>query len=255
MSESLEEREALAGEYVIGTLSATERAEADTRLSHDADFAAAVARWRDRLAPLDESVEDVTPPNLVWEGLSRRIDTLANAAKAQDHDVPGAQGADVIAFDLSRRVRFWRRMSMGAGAIAASLAAILLADPSRLALPALTGNEASRYVAVVNRGGELPALIVTVDAASEKVTVRSLAAEQPAGKSLEVWYVAGGAKAPVSLGVLREDEDITSLTASRETGLDHPGGAIAISLEPRGGSPTGAPTGPVVYSGKLVKAD
>jgi anti-sigma-K factor RskA len=63
-----------------------------------------------------------------------------------------------------------------------------------------------------------------------------------AGLVHEVWLIVGSA-APISLGLI-EGEGLSLST----TGLA-PGMVLAISLEPTGGSPTGAPTGPVLVTG------
>jgi anti-sigma-K factor RskA len=69
-------------------------------------------------------------------------------------------------------------------------------------------------------------------------------AEAPAGKSYELWAIGDGRKQPESLGII--DKDV-----QRNVAIS-PGTILAVSLEPAGGSPTGQPTGPVVYTGKLV---
>ncbi len=91
---------------------------------------------------------------------------------------------------------FWRGVTAGALALAAALALFVI-DRALLA-PAQQGKS---YVAVVNRGGDAPALIVRVDTASRTVYVRPLAAETPAGRSLELWYINAG-QAPKSLGLV-----------------------------------------------------
>lgn len=240
-----EDLEGLAGEYVLGTLDTSERAEAERLLANNPSFAAAVRRWEDSLSPLSDTIAPETPPDHVWRNIEVALDVEGQAV------VSGGPGAEVI--DLTRRVAFWRRTAVLTGAIAAGLAGFVVFSgiSDRVFTPAAD----QRYVAVVNRGGELPALIVSVDPAEGVVKVRSLAAEQPQGKSLEVWYVADGAEAPVSLGLVDAKAPTTSLHPANRADYTRKGGAIAISVEPEGGSPTGLPTGPVVYSGQLVKAE
>ena len=69
----------------------------------------------------------------------------------------------------------------------------------------------------------------------------------PEGRALELWQIVGDA-APVSLGLL-EGERVAPAEAFAE------GQVIAVSLEPGGGSTTGAPTGPVVALGALKKVE
>ncbi|MEL6967192.1 MAG: anti-sigma factor [Pseudomonadota bacterium] len=106
--------------------------------------------------------------------------------------------------------------------------------------------DGGQYVAVVNASGDQPSMIVTVDAKTGAVSVRSLGIDKPDGKSLELWYVPEGQKA-VSVGLVGEGTiDLKDITAKG-------GDLLAISLEPSGGSPTGVATGPVIYTGKLLK--
>jgi anti-sigma-K factor RskA len=133
-----------------------------------------------------------------------------------------------------------------AGALAATLAVIVVLD--RMALP----DSGARYVAVVDSGGHEPALIAEVDTAAGVIRVRSLAAEAPPGKSLELWHVADD-QVPRSLGLLQVD--LQTQTIQRASGPALADGTIAVSVEPEGGSPTGAPTGPVVYTGRLIEIE
>ena len=66
--------------------------------------------------------------------------------------------------------------------------------------------EGGRYVAVVDSDGHEPALIAEVDTTTGIIRVRSLQAETPQGKSLELWHVEEG-KQPRSLGVLKAGLD------------------------------------------------
>jgi anti-sigma-K factor RskA len=65
--------------------------------------------------------------------------------------------------------------------------------------------------------------------------------------------VGAGQGKPKSLGLIRAD-GVTVLRPGalpgglKGSGIDH----MAVSVEPAGGSPTGQPTGPVVFYGKLV---
>jgi anti-sigma-K factor RskA len=103
-------------------------------------------------------------------------------------------------------------------------------------------------VAVVNRGGDAPALIIRVDLASGQVFVRPVSTKVPTGKSLELWYIGAG-KAPRSMGLV--DGGPLRMTLPEGARVDK--ASFAVTVEPEGGSPTGGPTGPIVYSGQLIK--
>ena len=222
--------DALAGEYVLGTLDADERRAAEARLSSDAGFRAAVAGWLSRLQPLADSAAPVEPPDGTFERVLARIDLA--------HGVPAA---NVI--ELRRAVRRWRMTSAIVGAAAAALAAFILVD---LAVPPA---EQSEFVAVLTSEGAAPKFVATVDVAKGTLSIRQVGQEAaPPDKSYELWAVEPG-QAPESLGVFEQ--------ASLSRALEHsPSGlTLATSLEPKGGSPTGVVTGPIVFSGSLVPTE
>lgn len=232
-----EDREILAAEYVLGTLHADERTLFASVLAQDPEAQAAVAAWQARLAALSAAVDEVAPPPAVW----RRIEGAVSPSQPLRVIEGGARAPD--ATDLRRALNRWRVAAFAAGALAASLA-VFVVDRELIRHPAVQPS----YVAVVNRGGEQPALVIRVDLASGNVYVRPLAAEAPAGKSLELWYIGAG-KAPKSMGVVGDDAIKMPLPA----GLALEKASFAVTVEPKGGSPTGDPTGPVVYSGQLIR--
>jgi anti-sigma-K factor RskA len=226
-----------AAEYALGTLPPDERARLAARLESDAALREAVRFWQARLAPLDESAAAEMPRADVW----RRIEQAMAAGAAGT--LAAAPASNVV--ELRRRLALWRGAALVGGALAAGLAAIVVLD--RVAFPPAA--DGRRYMAVVDAEGHEPALLAEVDTRTGVIRVLSLAAETPAGSSLELWHVPEGA-APRSLGVLTAGEEAQTLRATRETGPL--GGIIAVSVEPEGGSPSGAPTGPVIYSGRLI---
>ena len=231
-----EDREILAAEYVLGTLHADERTLFASVLAQDAEAQAAVAAWEARLTALSVAVAEVAPPRAVWE----RIQSALSPAEPF-RVIEG--GGEEPAAALRRSLGRWRAGALAAGALAAGLA-IFVVDRELIRHPGVQPS----YVAVVNRGGEQPALVIRVDLASGNVYVRPLAVEAPAGKSLELWYIGAG-KAPKSMGVVGANAIKIPLPA----GLSPEKATFAVTVEPPGGSPTGDPTGPVVYSGQLIK--
>ena len=229
-----EDKTIKAGEYVLGTLSAEERAGFERELRRDPDLALAVEVWERRLAPLALRVEAVEPPAPVWSRLAAA--TASGATPLRDK----AEG-------LLDRVAFWRWTSLAAGAVAAGLAvALTLAMLPRDIPPD------GRFVAVLQSGGEAPPVMVTVDLGRDSLAVRSLAAVAPADRSYEVWYIGAG-ETPRSLGVLDEVGAVITASLSEIERFRIEGAVFAVTLEPTGGSPTGGPTGPIVYSGPLVE--
>ncbi|HKA73159.1 MAG TPA: anti-sigma factor, partial [Xanthobacteraceae bacterium] len=178
----------------------------------------------------------------------------------------GTQGAEVI--ELSRRVKRWRTATMLTGALAACLLALVVvreANPDLLP-SALQPKEKvvvktvevpsaqpAEFVAVFQKDDASPAFLLTFDLDKRSLTVRRVGAEQQAGKSYELWLVSDKYPGPRSLGVIGAAPYTVKHAAAQYDPVVLNRATFAISLEPEGGSPTGAPTGPVLYHGRLVQ--
>lgn len=229
-------REVEIVEYVLGTLPLAERRSFEADIAADKALRAAVQEWQESLTPLAEAVPPVEPSPTLRAAL---MDAVA-ATPRDDTVVPFSTTGEL---DRLRRSRSrWRAAAAAASALAASLAVLVATGLLE------RGPPPGGLLAVVNRSGELPALVVRVDPKAGLVQVRELAAERPPERALELWsIVAGGA--PRSLGVIGPSNRLSVPDADRAR-LD--GATLAVSVEPVGGSPTGRPTGPVVYTGRLV---
>ena len=281
-----EDFDALAGEYVLGTLTAEERAGAERLASRDAAFAARIADWERRLGTLEAMVEPVEPPDEIWSRIRERIGEVQPDAPLRLPEVPSAPAAahaDVSnTVLLERRARRWRAI---AALIAAIAAALLLALgiaryypellPPQLQPPVRTqvvekiverervvqapappaAPAPGRFVAVLQGdSGTPPAFLLTVDVGNRTITVRRVAATPEPGRSHELWLVSDRFPTPHSLGVVGAAEftQRAALTAYDPDTIHT--ASYAISLEPEGGSPTGAPTGPFLFAGRLIEA-
>ena len=208
--------DALAGEYALGCLDAADMQAAERRLAEDPTFARAVAAWRERLTPLAALVPPVAPPADLWDRIAT---TTAETGKI----VP------------LRRVRWWQASTAGALAIAASLAAfIVLRQP-----------EPARVAVLAPLAGGTPVLIATAEADGRLIIRPNGAISVPSDRDLELWSLAKGETRPRSLGVLPAGGRQLVAALAPDTQL-------LVSLEPRGGSPTGLPTGQVLYGGTLI---
>jgi len=210
------DRDLLAADYALGSLEGEERREAERLLAGDPAFARSVAAWQQRLTPLAARVAPVTPPPDLWQ----RIETTI---------------ARVNVVPFRRRERFWQATTAGSLAIAASLAAFLL-----LHQPA-----APRVALLSPLSGGAPVLLATAKP-DGGLSVRPTAAiPVPSDKDLELWALPRGETKPRSLGVLPASGRQLVAQLAPDTQL-------LVSLEPKGGSPTGQPTGPVLYGGWLT---
>ncbi|GAA0585310.1 anti-sigma factor [Craurococcus roseus] len=228
-----EERDALAGEYVLGTLEAGAARDLEKSLAAgDAELREAVAAWETRLAPLTALAPQEAPPPDLWA----RIEAALPAA-------PGAAVAPPPRTPERRRSDPWRWLALGSSAVAAGLAALLLVRPvpeeAPLMTVLLTSRDQPAWLVEADRGGALRL------AAVNRQPV-------PPDRVMQLWALPQGATAPTSLGLIPSEagQYSASTTAIRPS----PGMLVEITLEPPGGSPTGRPTGPVLFIGRLSEA-
>jgi anti-sigma-K factor RskA len=230
--------EAAAGEYVLGTLTPAERAEVALRRQSDAALDRAIRRWERDFAPLAEAGPSMAPPPGLLARIETRLDREGSAA-------PRPSGENVVA--LRRRVGWWRSMAIASSALAASLLLVIVWQ--NLFRPA----EETRLVAVLQSDSTKPAFLVTVDLPERRLTVKPLTGPAAQDKSYELWLINAKFEEPRSLGVISAPLTVSERLRGFDSGTIE-GSAVAVSLEPKGGSPTGKVTGPVLYSGPLISA-
>lgn len=226
----------LAGEYVLGTLDAVERTNVAARRQREPQLDSAIRAWEQRLAPLNDAVTPVAPPDNLYPMIEARITALPEDS--------GANAANVV--DLSRRLSRWRTTAIAASALAASLMLVIGVDHLGPQQPT------KNLVAVLQKDAGSPAFLVKVDVDNRVMTVQPLAAAHEPGKSFELWIINDQLGKPKSLGVIDAPRTLTKPTLAAYTPDVIEGSTYAVTLEPEGGSPTGDPTGPVVFSGKLL---
>jgi anti-sigma-K factor RskA len=118
---------------------------------------------------------------------------------------------------------------------------------------ALLQSPTSKVVAFAPQPGQ-PAFAAraVVDLAQHRAMVLSASLPKQAGKDFQLWVIRGSAPEPA--GLLRGDSTGTVLAAIDPALLGTSFDALAVSVEPAGGSPTGKPTGSVVLVGALSKS-
>ena len=231
-----DELAAAAGEYVLGLLGGEARARFERRLATDAALRAEVTGWERRLAPLALSADPVEPPPHLWG----RIEESLRAAP------PRAWVPPVRASRAPQRgLALWRAWALGATAVAAVLAGLLIMRPAVLT--------PVRLIAVLDDAQSRPAFLIKASPGGDEVSAVSVGSPDAGGRVPELWLLPGADRPPVSLGLLDAAGRIDRPVPSGAGGLLTSGRAVAISLEPPGGSPTGQPTGPVAYTGVLLR--
>jgi anti-sigma-K factor RskA len=224
----------LAAEYVLGTLRGPARRRFDALLPAHPALRAAVRRWQDALVPLAASVKPVAPSPRVWAGIEARLFAERQAAGGQAA-APARWWERVLPWRTAAGVATAAALVLGVALVLPQPAqppiVVVLAPADAAAAGALSK---ARFVASVSADGR--GLVLK--------PIEALALDPQ--RALELWAVPGQG-APRSLGVVAAEGATKVLRAEllRNTA------AFAVSLEPAGGSPTGAPTGPIISVGKL----
>jgi anti-sigma-K factor RskA len=228
--------DALCGEYLLGTLRGGARRRFERALREEPVVAARLAAWRDAYDARPALVGTPPSPSEMDRGWQRLARELGLAA---------------------RPLPWWRRTGLWQGwAAVATVAAVALGG-------ALWRGAPVPQPAPVPTAAALQPLVALVDAGRREVVATSLSTDravlalQPVrpvvagpAQSYELWLIPAGGGAPVSLAVLGElAARIELAPAVRERIV--PGATLAVSVEPAGGSPTGAPTGPVILTGAI----
>ena len=199
-------------EYVLGLLDADAVADLERRIASEPALRRLHAEWADTLSGLAAG-PDVAPPPWVRAAIEDRL------------------------FPAAPRERGWLRLAGLFGAPAAAFtAAFLLLQP-------VSDFDPTLHVDLI-----VPEIGLNVAAGVDEDTLRIInqGDAPPPDRDYEVWLIAGDA-APVSLGLLPVSG---AIDVPRPPGLAT-GVVFAISEEPSGGSPTGAPTGPVLAAEPL----
>jgi len=218
-------RDKLAAEYVLGTLRGGARRRFEGWMYSDAALRLLVKEWEQRMLPMHEFVRGQEPSTQVWRNIEMRL-----------HLKPERS-----------RWHFWRGFGLGIASAAAVAALVVSISVQQLREPSYD------LVATLNDEQSQPALLVKADTGKRVLQVHMVGGAQvPLDRSLQLWAIPK-AGPPRSLGVLGDDGRGTFSLAAGAVGSDVV--VLAISLEPRGGSPDpNGPTGPVLYKGPWVRA-
>lgn len=254
----------LAGEFVLGTLSAERRAEVERRMPHDAALMAAVRHWQERLLPLTALAEPVQPSAGLWDRIDVSLNRQATAhAAALPYVAPNADGAGVV--PSGRRtgnrpstaqtrpqggnwwdsLKLWRGLAGSGFAAAAILAAVLV---SRIGAAPGTPQY---LVVLVAPQDKAPGWVVQSSSDRQLSLIPVSKTVVPTEKSLQFWTKGESWAGPVSLGLVKPGQTVRipldKLPPLQSNQL------FELTLEPANGSPTNRPTGPIQFIGRAVK--
>lgn len=224
-------------EFALGLLDGEELRAARALAASDPDFAREVARWNGRLAPLLDEVDPVGAPDAIWPRLERSLGT-------------GPGESNVIT--LRRKVTVWRGLTGAMTALAASLALVVVNRPAPPAPTPVSVTTGQPMVAMIKAGSEVAA-VANWDKAARRLMVAEVKMPAVPDRDYQLWIIPADGK-PRSVGVMPNAPHMRVALAEPMAAMLGEGATLAVSLEPLGGSPTDAPTGPVVASGALAAA-
>lgn len=223
------EQDALAAELALGVLDSAERAEALRLVLADPAFASAVEAWRARLDPLSEEFREVAPPEL-WPAIDARLGERGDATTL-------------------RQLRFWRWGAIGSGAVAASLAAVLVFLP---APEPVTIVRAPDQATIAQLGGEEGTLLAAnYDPGHGQLRIRAISMPE-SELAPELWVIPAGG-VPHSLGLVDAHGTTQVVVPAALRAHIADGATLAITMEPIDGAPHAAPSGPPVAAGKISR--
>jgi anti-sigma-K factor RskA len=215
-------RRALAADYAIGLMPATARRRFEALLLEDAALRVELGHWQDALASLTGALPERPVPEHVWDSIKARIEPQV--------------------LHLPAKKPLWMNPRLLAAACAVVVALFVGVMYQR--------DTGQAYNAMLVSASQQPALQIQAFPDHLQVEPLALAAVEPA-RDLELWAIAPGGR-PVSLGLLpAAGKGRIPLSKAQQALLTAPL-TLAVSLEPQGGSPTGQPTGPVLYQGQLT---
>ena len=236
-TESPDDLHILAGEYVIGTLSAANRASLETRMKNDAALRTAVEIWEEKLAPLAELVEPVDPSQALWSRIESSVAATPIGSTAPASVQPSASWWNSL--------NLWRGLAASGFATAAFMGVVVI---TKIAQPPAPGY----MVVLVGPQDKSPGWVVQAGTNSQQARLIPLGKmEVPSDKSLQFWTKGDGWNGPVSLGLVKPGQSL-------EIPLDklpplQANQLFEITLEPSNGSPINRPTGPILFIGRAVK--
>jgi anti-sigma-K factor RskA len=226
-------RDRLAAEYVLGTLVGRARARFQSLMRYDPGLRRVVAEWEARLTPLAHAGKEIAPPDSVWRAINRRVRSAERRAGWWES------------------LAFWRTFAVTSAAFVVALGVAIgmmpRPEPPISTVAVMSDNDGKAAMVVA-----WPPMKAMRDPHIRVKIVQDHPTMAPS-TSWELWLLPGGKAAPVSLGQVGLDRLQVVRLPHAVTAKMQGAWGMALSIEPAGGSPTGAPTGPIIFKGECVR--
>lgn len=225
--EPLSERDedaALAAEYALGLLAPPEARAFEVRLAVDPAFRALYAIWAGDLAALTDDIAPVTPPKSIESALNAEL--------------------------FPEEKQGWlQSLGLFPALLGGLLAALLVLYVSNLGILGPDPAIGPRFAATIAAEDGSLVVLALFDPAAGTLQIDRQVGDARTSRVLELWLIAGGA-APVSLGVIARSAE--TITVNFVIAAEFADAVLAITDEPPGGSPTGAPMGEILAVGSVT---
>ncbi|MEN8132962.1 MAG: anti-sigma factor [Pseudomonadota bacterium] len=227
--------EVLASEYVLGTMNVRVRRRFKQLMQDRSYLQEAVEMWEQGLYPLTEHIQPIRPPRRVWKSIKREI--------SQDLNLPVGKSTT----RLWSNVLLWRYLAVTAFVFCSILVVyeLVIPRPESASMPP--------YVAVLESQDRTPMFVATARQRPSRLIVKMMDGSGfSPDRDLELWCYMRGSSQPWSMGVLARNTETVVPLNEKDWQMIGNAGVLAISAEPMGGSPTGKPSGPIMYEGNFV---
>ncbi|HWA19551.1 MAG TPA: anti-sigma factor [Devosia sp.] len=219
-----EDDRVLVAEYVLGLLPPAEHPRMAARLAAEPALRAEQRLWTLRLASLDREFVEASAPAAVMPRIEARL------------------------FGTSARTSFWDSLALWRGIAAGAVAVAVIAIGFNVLNPRPDPRQfAEQLVAALQDQGSGVSFVAVYDSATGSVRLTALTGAPVPEKDYELWAIQGGQT--ISMGVVPVDRKVdVKLPVTVAPGFGA-GTVLAVTLEQKGGSPTGVAQGPIVAVG------
>ena len=221
----------LVAEYVLGLLDAAEHERVARMIAADPALCTELRMWRARRQCFDSEFAEQPAPAATWEKVESRLFGAARPSSFWDS------------------LAFWRWLFAGALAVAVVAIGVNVMRPAAPSPDELAMQLVAALQAQEGSGVEFVAFY---DSQSGMVKLLGLSGEAVPDKDYELWYIKGDEPA-VSMGVVPVEAKMEIPLSPEARAKFDEGTILAVTLEQKGGSPTGVAQGPIVSVGSATR--
>lgn len=235
-------RNALAAEFVLGTMRGGARRRYQELMMQHQLIRETTWIWEQYINVLGHKLKPKAPSVEVWQKVSQRLGFQDKNNVIDDFD--SLKSSELKADNVTplpvKGMRFWQSLA-GLATAASIILAVALVSFQNIEVPPV-------QFAVVQSEKAEALWLIEVSEDNIKVKATNKLTEQKQN-DYELWFVAADGRAPVSLGLLPQNGELNLVKSELFGRVEL--AALAVSLEPVGGSPNGVPT-TVLYTTELV---